>query len=461
MKSFTIAAAFLSLAVASAAASAPTAAKPLVVRGGLGHLVMPGDRAMVGYTIYSGSEAVRGTLFVRNDRLKSFTRLPLRHSNNYRVRVPNRLIRGKRLFYYATFTDPRAHHSLRLPARGTAKAWILNKPFVVRLGTHQFGETKAPEAVVARASANDVSWDISPEFRNGPQTFQVGADGSVWLEDSFANRLLAWNQGAPDRFARSVPVPYGAGISDVAFGPAGSVYVTKVLSDRPGLVLDRLDGATGTVIWEAPLAGAFEGRPDGNTYPATGRGSPLRVGPDGTLYCLVLMGRPGDEWGWMPVATPSGKPLSPKAQLRGNRWPYQPAAAGLRLVGGEVYTPRDDMAPHEIRYALVDRRDRVVRSWRVLSATEMNFHRPVPALAGADPVIVIDFMTGTQWEYEVLRLGPHGAVAQFSLPRAVFGDTSLTDVRVGPDGKLYQLSTSMQNGIAISRYSLAGLGARR
>ena len=124
-----------------------------------------------------------------------------------------------------------------------------------------------------------------------------------------------------------MPVPYGAGISDVAFGPAGSLYVTKVLGDHPGLVLDRLNAVSGSVIWEAPLAGAFEGRPTGDTYPATGRGSPLRTGSDGTLYCLVLMGKPGDEWGWMPVATPAGKPLSPRAQLRGNHWPYQPAGS--------------------------------------------------------------------------------------------------------------------------------------
>ena len=84
----------------------------------------------------------------------------------------------------------------------------------------------------------------------------------------------------------------------------------------------------------------------------------------------------------------------------------------------------------------------------------MNFRRPVPELAGGDPVVVIGFMEDTKLEYEVLRLGPQGAVARFSLPSAVFGDASLTDVRVGPDGKLYQLATSPETGIAISRYSL-------
>jgi hypothetical protein len=449
MKFFLIAGAVLCFALPALGASAP--AKPLTVRGGLGHLVSPGDRAIVRYSVNSGSKAVRGTLYIRNDLQKTFTRVPLRRANNYTVRVPNRLIRGHRLVYHAVFRDPKSGRAITLTG---SPVWILRNAVAVRLGAHAFGQTQAPEAIVARAAPSEVSWDITEEFRLGPQTFQVGADGSVWLEDSFADRLLAWSPGAPDHFARSVPVPYGAGISDIAFGPAGTVYVTKVLKDPGRLVLDRLNAVTGALVWEAPLAGVFQGGPSGDSYPITGRGSPLRTGPDGTLFCLVFMGRPGDEWGWMPVATPGGKPLLRAAQLRGIHWPFQPVAVGLRLLGGEAYTSRDDMAPHEFRYALVDRRDRVVRSWRILSDTDMNLHLTVPDFAGGDPVVVLEFRTDTQWEYEALRLGPHGAVAQLSLPHAVWGDNSLTDLRVGPDGKLYQLATSPTTGVTISRYSL-------
>src|SRR5919201_4346972 len=119
MKVFAVAVTVLGVVISSAAAS-PQAAQPLTVRGGLGHLVIPGDRAMLGYSVYSGSKAVRGTLYLRNDRQKTYTRIALTRANTYRVRVPNRLIRGKRLFYYAAFTDPRTHKSLRLPATGTA-----------------------------------------------------------------------------------------------------------------------------------------------------------------------------------------------------------------------------------------------------------------------------------------------------------------------------------------------------
>ena len=315
MKVFAIAAAVLGIAVSSAAAS-PQAAKPLIVRGGLGHLVMPGDRAMLGYTVYSGSKAVRGTLYVRNNRQKTYTRIVLTRSNTFRVRVPNRLIRGKRLFYYAAFTDPRSGKSLRLPASGTGTTWIPNKPAVVKLGTHRFGETKAPEAVVARAPADQVGWDITDAFRNGPQTFQVGADGSAWLEDSINNRLLVWNPGHPDQLARSVPVPYGAGISDVVFGPAGSLYVTKVSGDTPArFMLDRLDATTGALIWEAPVAGAYLGGPGGST----GRASrPGMSGGSGGASAV-------------PGSTPSLGLPAPTFRSQDNSSSYGPSRSGPSL----------------------------------------------------------------------------------------------------------------------------------
>jgi hypothetical protein len=212
-------------------------------------------------------------------------------------------------------------------------------------------------------------------------------------------------------------------------------------------VLDRLT-ASGTTIWESRLGGYYS--PFAKNF-VLGVTAPLRTGPDGTLYCLVFMGMFGaDEWGWMPAATPGGTPLPPAAQRHRTRWPFQPVAHGLRLLGPEVYTPHDDMAPHELRYALVDRHDRVVRAWRVLSRTEVNLHESVTDLVGSDPVVLLQFAN----EYEVVRLGPHGARARFSVRRAVWGDTALPDLRVGPDGRLYQLSTSPTTGIAVSRYSL-------
>jgi hypothetical protein len=191
-----------------------------------------------------------------------------------------------------------------------------------------------------------------------------------------------------------------------------------------------------------------------------GANSPLRTGPDGTLYCLAGMpGRPGGELGWMPVATPGGRPLSLSRQLRGTHWPDQPVAHGLRLVR-EVYTARPNAAPREARVALIDRAGHVVRAWRVVSRTDINFGYATPELVGGDPVIVLDATAAAEssfkWEYVVLRLGPRGVRTQFSLHRAVYGDNILADVRVGPDGRLYQLASSPTSGVVVNSYGLGG-----
>jgi len=447
------------------AAGAPAATKttPLDVRGGMVHLLARGDRVAAEYSVHSGSQRVRGTLFVRSDRQKVFQRIPLTRPHNYRASVPARLLRGRQLFYYAVFRDPKSGRSLMLPKGGVhapARAWILGKAILIRLGSHHFGQTRRPDAIVARAGADEVGWDINEAegFHLGPQTLQVGFDRSIWLEDSFNNRLLVWRPDTPDRFARSVPVPYGAGISDVAFGPSGTLYVTRKLVDPLRLVLAKLDATSGRLLWEHRIGREYAGGPSGDSYPVIGSDSPLRVDPDGTLRYGVMTGLPGDGWGWLPVATAAGKPLPVAAQLGGID-SYQSVASGLRLLGPEFYVPRQDTAPHEARYALIDRRGRLVRAWRVVSRTEFDFiHSIAPSLVGGQPVIVHDFRKSEggreTWEYEILRLGRHGASAQFSLPRAVWGDGSLDDLRIGPDGELYQLATSPTSGVSISRYSL-------
>jgi serine/threonine protein kinase len=81
-----------------------------------------------------------------------------------------------------------------------------------------------------------------------------------------------------------------------------------------------------------------------------------------------------------------------------------------------------------------------------------------PELVKGDVVAVLDATKQTaaafRWEYEVLRLGRRGLRSSFSLPRLVYGDNLLTDLRVGPDGNLFQLASSPQTGVTIDRYSL-------
>jgi hypothetical protein len=452
-----------SLALGASASPAATAATPLSVHQEplAPRLLVPGDRVELDYKLESRVKRVVGVLHVRNDLMRRFVRLPLhvrgkggtaKGGATLWTVVPKRLLRGRTLRYYATVRDP---ESGRVATTGKRSAWILEHPVTVKVGSHRFGQTSAPDAVVARARADEVSWEISPEFSLGPQTLNVASDGSVILQDSFANRLLVWDAGRPDSFSGVVPLPGFAGSGDVVPGPAGSFYVSAPGDWGYKAQIVRLSASGGT-IWHTDV-------PDELSLPIPTAQLPLRIGPDGTLYCQVHSagwGLLSGLEGWMPVTTPAGAPLSPAQQRRHIVWGYQPVSAGLRLVS-EAFTPVVDTPAHEARLALVDRRGRVVRSWRVLSRDELGFpgSYSVPELVGGNPVVVLDVQRQAgeefKWERVVLRLGPRGARAQLSLANATFGQRYYADLRVGRDGNLYQLATSPTTGVTISRYSLA------
>jgi hypothetical protein len=330
-------------------------------------------------------------------------------------------------------------------------AWIVKHPVVVKLGKHQYGQSRAPDAVVARASADEVGWDIGEGLPLGPQTFNVARDGSVWLQDSVNNRLLMWNPGQPDLFARAVPLPGYAAQGDFVFGPGGTIYASAP-GDRtyPSGVF-RLS-STGAVLQAITLTDKVRFR-----VPL-----PLRTGPDGTLYLSVGefdFGRPRNDYGLLPVATPGGRPIPVRRQARRTLWGYQPLARGLRLLSEAYVPPLSEKGPHDVRFALVDRHDRIVRAWRILSRDEMFGSDPLrfsPALVGGDPVVKLAFgcPLGCPLEHVILRLGPHGTRARFSVPFSVWGDELYADLRLGPDGNLYQLATSPTTGVAIYRYLL-------
>jgi hypothetical protein len=454
--------AFLPLVLApGASAAASTAAAPLSVHQEplAPRLLAPGDRVELDYKLESRVKRVVGVLHVRNNLMRRFDRLPLRVRGKGGTAkggatlwtvVPKRLLRGRTLRYYATVRDP---DSGRAATTGKRSAWILEHAVTVNLGSHRFGQTRTPDAVVARARADDVSWDIGPGYGLGPETFNVAHDGSVILQDSFANRLLVWDAGRPDSFSRAVPLPGFAGEGDVVPGPGGSFYVSAPGGGGYKAQIVRLSASGGT-IWHTAV-------PNELSLPIPTAQLPLRVGPDGTLYCQVW----GAGWGllsgldgWMPVTTPAGAPLSPAQQRRHVVWGYQPVSAGLRLVS-EAFTPVVDTPVHDARLALVDRRGRVVRSWRVLSRDELGFpgSYSVPELVGGNPVVVLDVSrsaSDSKWERVVLRLGPRGARARFALANEIFGQRYYADLRVGRDGNLYQLATSPVGGVTINRYSL-------
>ena len=426
---------------------------------GVGNLVVPGDRVTLVYD--AGVRNATGSVYVRNDLRHSFVRIRLAAergpSSTYSARVPGRLLRGRRLLYYAVLRKGR--RKARVPATGVSSALVLTHPKVIRLGTHRFGRTRAADEIVATASTDEVGWQIPPPGQGpkaGPQSFLVGADRSIWLHDSFNDRMLVWDAGDPHTVVRIVPLPERTADNDVALGPQGSIYVTHGVGHGLGyrMVLKRLD-PTGRALWTGRLDGDFFG----NTEFMIGVNSSLRHGPDGTLHVLTgMFGRPGGEFGWMPVATADGRAIPRGRQHRGTDWPYQPIGAGRRMVT-EVYTPKADGPVQEVRLAIVDQRGNLVRSWRVKSRTPINLHDTPDVLRGA-PTLVLDVLDGSdasnRWEYVVLRLPASGAPATFSVPRLVFGDNILADIRMSSTagGGLYQLSSDPSYGVRILRYAL-------
>jgi hypothetical protein len=443
---------FMVAAAVATPAAAPLSV-PLDVRQDpfVRHLLMPGDRVAISYVVDTpGITSPAGWLYVRNNLQKSYQRLPLKLKTvtgtggkqpQLRADVPASLVRGETLLYYVEIRDPSSGRSATAPAAGAKvpeRAWILEHPTAVDLGAHTFGRTRRPEAVVARAGPADVKFQTEGDPL-GPQTFVVGSDRSIWLLDGLNQRLLVWRPGRPAAPSRSVPLPFFSPDTDFALGPGGTVYDARWDAAAQKLRLDRLS-STGKLLWESTLAAEISN-------------SPLRVGPDGALDAVAgLPGSLGSERGWTPLTTRDGRPLSVAEQKRRDGWPFQPAPRGLRLLSVT-------QSPREMRFALIDRANHVVRSWRVTSRTRIGPGYNVPALVGGDPVVVLDATAGSgeqgtfQWEYEVLRLEPGGA-GRYSLARTVWGDNLLADVRVGPDGKLYRLGSSPDTGITVSRFSL-------
>jgi hypothetical protein len=439
-------------------------------------LVMRGDRVEIGYDAQRGPNLVEtpsaiGTLYVRNNLQRSYTAIPLRirktlpglctDENHVKLRavVPDRLLRGQKLFYYAVIQNRRLDRSVTVPAAGARapeSVWIINDAFRVNLGTHVFGSPKAPEAVVAKAGPTEVGFGRDG-LVFGPKSFDITSNRSFLLWDSVNGRVLVWASGQPNTPARTVKLPSRAG--DVAAGPAGSVYLLRDgPAGAPSGRLTRLSAA-GKVLW---------------TSVTTRRPPGLVTGPAGTVYTSGPAQEESTQqmartcWGnhpWVPVATSNGRPLSVAAQERGTLR-AQPLAGGMRLVRMSAAYSRFG-GPREARVALINRAGRVARAWRLRSRTEipLPLWGATPTLVGGDPVIVLSptVPQGGQFrgEYLVLRLGPRGGIrTRFTLPnndppRSAYGDGVLTDIRATPDGQLYQLGSAPDFGAAIYRYSLA------
>lgn len=77
----------------------------------------------------------------------------------------------------------------------------------------------------------------------GPDGLEIGPDGTLWVAEYGAGRLLAFEPGGKLLASVRVPAPY---VTNIAFGPGGLVAVTgSFINDRP-----PLPGA----VWVLPAA---------------------------------------------------------------------------------------------------------------------------------------------------------------------------------------------------------------
>jgi hypothetical protein len=335
------------------------------------------------------------------------------------------------------------------PAAASPIKWL-----AVGLGAHAFGHLATPDAVVARAGASAVgfecgkpsacSTDGSPPagggcgcidvLPQGPTAFDLGPDGSIWLFDGVKHRLLVWSPGRASAPARAVPLPADVRDSDLAVGRDGTVYVFgNNVPHRPTLWLFALR-AGGAVRWKAATAVASSQ-------------ARLVLGPGGVLYAVGPSASPT----WTPLTTSRGRPLSVAAQRRGS--------SRLQPLTGELRLSTTQVSQREVHVALVDRAHRVVRAWRITSRTSLEPGRLVATAMGSDVVIGLGVYAGRKAELTILRLRSTGAAPRrIALDeRAVWdpdGTTARTTLRVGPDGRLYQLRTDPAKGVTVARYSL-------
>jgi len=325
---------------------------------------------------------------------------------------------------------------------GTAAASPI-KWVSVPLGTHQFGHLRAPDGIVAKAGPNGVGFKRGgtgcgcTDGPAGPVSFDVARNGSIWLFDVLNHRLLVWQPGHPAHPARTINLK-GLDVRDFALGRDGTIYLYAVYAEPPA-------GDSGANLWALTPAAKVLWRAHALM------GNALRIGPNGALYSVGVKRAAS----WTPLTTSAGRPLSLGQQRRGTT-PFQPLAGGLHLIANQL-------GPHEVHFALVDRAHKVVRAWRVTSRTPLTPDRAfTPALVSGALVVELDASRQTRgaflWEHQVLRLAPSGSRASFSLDaKAVCcndGAVPMTPLRIASDGGLYQLRTNPKTGASVARYSL-------
>jgi hypothetical protein len=255
---------------------------------------------------------------------------------------------------------------------------------------------------------------------SGPSSFEVASDGSIELADPLQGRVAVFRGGTLARETHLSLQPR----TDIALAGDGSTYVVTSPAQRAALIEATKLDPSGEAVSTFPL-GVVGDQP-----------SELRTaGSRAYLHVLPL-----DAWLAASADGASGsllgRPLADGSQL-------------LKVVDGNA-----------VRLA------RVVDG-EVRNAVELVFDTNVGEIALAEPdgsggywavVHVWQELPTAADQYQVVHVDGNGAMlGSFAAPRVEYAETMpLSTFRLGPDGNLYQL-TSSSDGTRIVRYDLGGV----
>ncbi|HYO41828.1 MAG TPA: hypothetical protein VES19_01405 [Candidatus Limnocylindrales bacterium] len=392
-----------------------------------------------------------GVAYVRAGSSGRFTKLPMAWNSGHGrlvAKVPARLLAGSIVEEYVMVRFPATGRSVTVPPAGAAgpfRSRILDRPSTVKLARHRFGHLRSATTIAARAEPGsgpgEAGFACPAEGRCAePASFDVEADGTVWVADTANHRLLVWEPGHAMRPSRTIPLDYTP--LELAVAPDHTVYVRGV---KPGVFPSRLFALdrSGRQLWWSNLASD-----DLFTH--------LRFGSGGVLYTVVV------PWGpWTPVMDRDGAPLGIADQVANVR-SGQPIAGGRRLiVDARWVLPRGQLAPRDWRAAIATKSGKLRRAWRIRSLNDLDLSMAaVPTVVGGDPLLVFEVyrFSDHTMEHVVVRLSASGGIRdRFSLGRGgIRGGDVVTDVRVGGDGRLYQLLSDPAWGLEIAQYEVIG-----
>jgi hypothetical protein len=251
----------------------------------------------------------------------------------------------------------------------------------------------------------------------GPSSFDVDADGRVWLLDGLHHRLLV---GAGSGPLASVVVGGTSPDSEIAVGPHGTAYVMSSVGgrlDRPVHVLRVPPGSGGA-----------------SAAVTAGRGLPVRLAVAGSMPFVHML--PSDEW--TQVGGPNGQ-MTPGRPLGGGEQLLSVVRDGaVRLGTAHGNTVRDAVE-------------------LVFPANVGDLQLAAPDGAGGYVVVVHLWRDRRDADqYQVVHVSGGRVMQTFAVARRDFARTAaLSAFRLGPNGSLFQL-TSSPDGVRVLRYRIGG-----